>query len=218
MSQKIDASLSPQANIEQLKNQAKRLLKEAKSGSPHAVTHFKRGKIDPTSSTLKLSDAQTVVARENGLATWSELKAAIENSSQAKLSTQEIAIEGIEQIWLDSTDLKATEHFYTKILNLEKTSEVPGQMLFFECGGTKLLFGKAETCRPNSILYLKTGDSEFDIQNAYNALKQQGVKVGDSPHCIAQNWNGYDHWIAFFTDPSGNQLAFKTNVPVADSI
>ncbi|MEM9159661.1 MAG: VOC family protein [Verrucomicrobiota bacterium] len=212
MSDKIDAQLSPNANLEQLKNQAKRLLKDAKAKNPHAKRRLERAKLETEQP--KLADAQTVIARENGFSTWTDLKRSLESSTpESSSSSYQLSIENIDQIWLDSTDLEATEHFYSQILNLPKTGEVPGQMLFFDCGGTKLLLGKAETCRPNSILYLKTGDSESDIQATYNSLKNQGVKVGDSPHCIAQNWNGSDHWIAFFHDPSGNQLALKTNVP-----
>ncbi|QXD23197.1 hypothetical protein F7C95_14880 [Opitutia bacterium ISCC 51] len=88
-------------------------------------------------------------------------------------------------------------------------------MVFFDCGGVTLLIGLKEEVAPNSILYLNVGDTEASIQNAYNRLKQAGGSVGDSPHCIAKNWNGVDVWMAFFKDPSGNQLAFKVNVPAS---
>jgi len=60
------------------------------------------------------------------------------------------------------------------------------------------------------IVLLSSAD---DIQSAYNRLKDAGVSVGDSPHCIAKNWNGCDVWMTFFEDPACNQLAFKCNVP-----
>ena len=201
------------ANLEQLKNQAKRLLKESKEQSPHALQRLKRARI-ANDANHKLADAQLTIARENGYATWSELKAAIKSSSGSSLLPQEISIQGVDQIWLDCTDLETAESFYSETLKLNKSGEVPDHMLFYDCGETKLVLGKAGECRPNSILYFKIGDSEESIQNAFNSLKNAGVKIGDSPHCIAKNWNGFDIWIAFFFDPSGNQLAFKTNVPV----
>ena len=215
MNEKIDASLAPKANLEQLKNQAKRLLKESKEQSPHALQRLKRAKLADNAD-LKLADAQLAIARENGHATWSELKSAVESNSESSLLAQEISIQGIDQIWLDCADLETTESFYSETLKLNKSGEAPGQMLFYDCGDTKLVLGKADEHRPNSILYFKIGDSEDDIQNAFNSLKSAGVKVGDSPHCIARNWNGFDVWVAFFFDPSGNQLAFKTNVPVRE--
>ena len=56
MNEKIDASLAPKANLEQLKNQAKRLLKEAKEQSPHALQRLKRAKV-ANNAELKLADA-----------------------------------------------------------------------------------------------------------------------------------------------------------------
>ncbi len=48
---------------------------------------------------------------------------------------------------------------------------------------------------------------------AKTLLKRAGVTVGDSPHCLVKNWQGRDVWLAFFSDPSGNQLAFKVDAP-----
>ena len=212
----IDGDTAPQANLEQLKNQAKSLLKQAKEGSSHAISRLARAKAyhGPT-SVIRLSDAQLAIARENGAASWTELKQRLENAEpSASYDVASIEIQGIDQVWLDCKDLEEAERFYSNLLGLAKTGEVPGQMLFFDCGGTNLLLGKRDEIRPNSILYFNIGDKESDIQSAYNQLKKAGAWVGDSPHCIAENWNGYDVWTAFFKDPSGNQLAFKCNVPL----
>ena len=143
-----------------------------------------------------------------------DLKEKVESDESATVA-EAISVAGIDQIWLDCTDHEATALFYGELLGLSKTGEVPGQMLFYDCGGVTLLIGLKEAVAPNSILYLNVGDTEASIQNAYNRLKQGGVSVGDSPHCIAKNWNGYDVWMAFFKDPSGNQLAFKVNIPAS---
>ncbi len=214
MNKHIDSDSIPGANLEQLKKQAKALLKSVKENNPHALARLERANVTPNE--IKLSDAQRVIAHENGTASWTELKAKLESGEvAASVASEAILVAGIDQIWLDCTDLEATSHFYENLLGLTKTGEVPGQMLFFDCGGVTLLIGLKEEIAPNSILYLNVGDTEASIQNAYNRLKQEGVSVGDSPHCIAKGWNGFDVWMAFFKDPSGNQLAFKVNVPAS---
>ena len=218
MTDKIDGTPKTGANLKNLKNQAKRLLKELKDGNPHALARMERAKLgDKAPEELSLADAQRAIARENGQGSWEELKALLESKpSESEVTGGDISIAGIDQIWLDCADLEATERFYKVILGLEKTGEVPGQMLFFDCGGVTLLCGLREDVRPNSILYLNCGDTEQSIQDAYNRLKAEGVSVGESPHCIARNWQGCDVWMAFFSDPSGNQLAFKCHVPVGN--
>lgn len=221
MNKKIDGDIAPQANLEHLKNQAKNLLKKFKEGSPHAIGRFARANVtkkstSKDSSSLSLSNAQLVIARENGHSTWAEMKHAMETGAFNSITSDyRLSIQAIDQIWLDCVDLSETERFYSDLLGLRKTGQVPGQMLFFDCDGINLLLGVRDTARPNSILYFRAGSTEDDMQNAYNHLKSAGVSMGDSPHCIARNWEGFDVWVAFFSDPSGNQLAFKCDVPVS---
>ncbi len=216
MTKHIDSDSVPGANLEHLKKQAKKLFKLLKENNPHALARVKRANIGISIEPCKLSDAQRVIAHENGCASWAELKTKLESGEVLlEVGSNPIEVAGIDQIWLDCTDLEATNRFYGELLGLTKAGEVSGQMLFFECGGVTLLIGLKEEVAPNSILYLNVGDSVGAIQNAYNRLKQAGVSVGDSPHCIARDWNGFAVWMAFFKDPSGNQLAFKCNVPAS---
>lgn len=220
MTKKIDSDIIPGANLENLKKQAKSLLKKALENNPHALSRLDRARaIEPvtnqeSNTEYKLVDAQLAIVRENGAATWNELKQTVESGLHKPTDLDSsLSVKGIDQIWLDCTDLQKAENFYGEILGLSKTAEVPGQMMFFNCGGVNLLLGLAEKVRPNSILYLKIGESEQEIQDSYNQLKLAGVKVGDPPHCLIKNWQGFDVWMAFFEDPFGNQLAFKCNVP-----
>ena len=220
MNQKIDARIAPRASLEHLKNQAKSLLKQAREQNPHALGRLRRAKVLPEKTgaatpPLKLADAQIVIARENGSSTWMELRASLEIQPDTPRAPDDaISILGLNQVWLDCKDLDATEKFYGGVLGLKKTGAVPGMMVLFDCGGTSLLLGLRPEMRPNSILYFRLEDSVEALQAAYNRLKAAGVSVGDSPHCIAKNWNGRDVWLAHFHDPSGNQLAFKVDVPV----
>ena len=221
MNEKIDAGIAPRASLEHLKNQAKSLLKLAREANPHALARLRRAGSLPESSAasqppLQLAAAQLAVARENGCSSWTELRRTLDQPPTATPGeAAPLSILGINQVWLDCTDLDAAEKFYGGQLGLKKTGHVPGMMVIFDCGGTSLLLGLRPEMRPNSILYFRLHDSVEAVQAAYNRLKAVGVKVGDSPHCIARNWNGRDVWLAHFHDPAGNQLAFKVDVPVA---
>ena len=72
-------SLPFQANLVQLRHQAKDLLKEFRAGGQEAIARFREHHahgIDHSAATL--SDAQFVVAREYGFASWPKLKQHVE--------------------------------------------------------------------------------------------------------------------------------------------
>ena len=79
MSVSKDLTLNP--NFEQLKKQAKDLLKAAKANSPEAHERFK--KFHPKNETLdSLNQAQLVIAREYGFPSWAKLKVHVESLAQ----------------------------------------------------------------------------------------------------------------------------------------
>jgi hypothetical protein len=75
-------SLPSRPNLEQLRNQAKDLLKSHKGGDPQAVERFRVSHPQCSSASesgihaarLSLSDAQLVIAREYGFASWARLR------------------------------------------------------------------------------------------------------------------------------------------------
>ena len=75
-------SLPSRPNLEQLKNQAKDLLKSLKSGNPDAIERIREnharwsGALEPEMNVAELSliDAQLVIAREYGSTNWPKLK------------------------------------------------------------------------------------------------------------------------------------------------
>ena len=79
--------LPERANLEQLKKQAKNLLRAARAKEPEALQrflalpHFARGLADPAGINLALHDAQFVIAREYGFKSWKELREEIEERS-----------------------------------------------------------------------------------------------------------------------------------------
>ena len=79
------SQLPERANLEQLKKQAKNLLRAARAKEPDALRRFQTlpnlASIDltqATESSFALHDAQSVIAREHGFKSWKELRDEIE--------------------------------------------------------------------------------------------------------------------------------------------
>lgn len=68
--------LPERPNLENLKNQAKTLLKSIESGDVDALS---RAKVLSKSTALRLSDAQFIIAREYGFSSWAKLKRHVES-------------------------------------------------------------------------------------------------------------------------------------------
>lgn len=91
MSATRSASVSPrrlpdQPNLDQLRKQAKDLLKAYLSGDSAAVAEVRRFERNP-SSDFALSDAQRVLARAYGFQSWPKLKAFVEGANIARFAT-----------------------------------------------------------------------------------------------------------------------------------
>jgi ankyrin repeat protein len=82
--------LPGRANLEQLKKQAKTLLRNARAKDPEALRRFQTlpafaqmqiGRAEPDKLNLALHDAQSVIAREYGFKSWKELREHVEELS-----------------------------------------------------------------------------------------------------------------------------------------
>ncbi len=77
--------LPERANLEQLKKQAKSLLRAAREKDPDALQRFRIlpavNRAEPDASGLALHDAQSVIAREYGFKSWNEMRDHVEESS-----------------------------------------------------------------------------------------------------------------------------------------
>ena len=78
-------------NLEQQKKQARELLRAIRAGSADALTrlrdqHLRWVKVSDTTAQreIALQDAQFVIAREQGFASWTKLKAYAEPSPNAR--------------------------------------------------------------------------------------------------------------------------------------
>jgi len=83
----MSKTLPSRPNLEQLKNQAKDLLKAHKSGDVESLKRFRdshpnfssASEKEISAATFSLSDAQWIIAREYGFASWPKLKAHLES-------------------------------------------------------------------------------------------------------------------------------------------
>jgi ankyrin repeat protein len=77
--------LPERANLEQLKKQAKSLLRAAREKDPDALQRFRIlravGGAEPDAAGFALHDAQSVIAREYGFKSWNEMRDHVEESS-----------------------------------------------------------------------------------------------------------------------------------------
>ncbi len=83
MSHETLKALPQLPHLEHLKNQARALQRAARQADPAALSrvaasHPRFARLAPSSGSLSLGDAQLVVAREYGFASWSRLKAHVE--------------------------------------------------------------------------------------------------------------------------------------------
>lgn len=129
-----------------------------------------------------------------------------------------MAFEGLDtigQIHVSVTDVGRSVAFYRDVLGMAFLFEVPGQpMAFFDCGGIRLYLGRPESpeFRSNPVLYFTVPD----LSEAHAALQERGVVFRDEPHLVAR-MGETELWMAFFTDPDGNNIVLMQERPAAAS-
>ena len=121
-----------------------------------------------------------------------------------------IGITRLGQIAINAKDVDRAAEFYQDKLGLKLLFKAPPGLAFFDCGGVRLMLGKAEKPEfdhPSSVLYFAVPD----IQAAYGKMKESGVQFEDEPHMIVK-MPTHDLWMTFFRDSEGNLLALMSEV------
>jgi methylmalonyl-CoA/ethylmalonyl-CoA epimerase len=121
-----------------------------------------------------------------------------------------IGITRLGQIAIRAKDVDRAAAFYQEKLGLTLLFQVPPGLAFFDCGGVRLMLGRAEKPEfdhPGSVLYFAVPD----IQGAYGKLREGGVRFEDEPHVIAR-MPAHDLWMTFFRDSEENLLALMSEV------
>jgi predicted enzyme related to lactoylglutathione lyase len=117
----------------------------------------------------------------------------------------------IAQIFVNVKDLDRAIGFYRDMLGMRFLFTAPPGMAFFDCGGIRIMLGKAdrpEIDHPASIIYYKVDD----IEKVYEIFNARGVEFMVKPHLVAP-MPTYDLWLADFKDSEGNILALMSEVP-----
>jgi methylmalonyl-CoA/ethylmalonyl-CoA epimerase len=117
----------------------------------------------------------------------------------------------IGQIFVNVKDLDRAIAFYRDMLGMRFLFTAPPGMAFFECGGIRIMLGRAdrpEIDHPASIIYYKVDD----IEKVYEIFNARGVEFIVKPHLVAP-MPTYDLWLADFKDSEGNILALMSEVP-----
>ena len=73
-------------SLEQLRKQAKDLLHDYRSGVPFAIAEVHRFERNPDATAFALNDAQRVIARAHGFASWPKLKAFVDGVNIARFA------------------------------------------------------------------------------------------------------------------------------------
>jgi hypothetical protein len=76
--------LPERLSLEQLRKQAKDLLQSYRSGVSATVAEVSQFERNPDSAAFALSDAQRVIARSYGFASWPKLKAFVDGANIAR--------------------------------------------------------------------------------------------------------------------------------------
>ena len=79
-------SLPQQPSLEQLRKQAKELLERFRAAEPAAVAEIRQFEHNPDASNFALNDAQRVLARAYGFASWPKLKAFVDGATVARFT------------------------------------------------------------------------------------------------------------------------------------
>lgn len=116
----------------------------------------------------------------------------------------------IAQIALTVGDEARATEFYRDTLGMRHLFTVPG-MAFFDCGGVRLLLGRAQEGQEASrgaVLYHRVDN----IEATFELLTGRGVEFKGAPH-VAHRTADHELRLAFFNDPDGNTLALMSETP-----
>jgi DNA-binding CsgD family transcriptional regulator/catechol 2,3-dioxygenase-like lactoylglutathione lyase family enzyme len=135
------------------------------------------------------------------------------NKTEAAMTASKLQLGQIGQIARHVSDTKQAESWYRDVLGLPHLYTFPsrvGDLVFFDCGGTRLFFEKDREGKPGeqNVLYFRVPD----INGAYEELKGRGVEFTDAPHMIFKHADGTEEWMAFFKDFDGQPLAVMSQV------
>ena len=156
--------LPPNPSLEHLKSQAKQLLKAHKRGSLDVLQRIRAffpKLADATDTEIQnaafgLQDAQLVIAREYGFASWTRLKEEVQHQKQVEAGTltKDLLFQILRAPDLPQTDIQRVEELLTTDPSLVSTRDAEGRTPLEALASRGLInFGKARWFRPIRQLY-----------------------------------------------------------------
>jgi DNA-binding CsgD family transcriptional regulator/catechol 2,3-dioxygenase-like lactoylglutathione lyase family enzyme len=133
--------------------------------------------------------------------------------TEATMTASKLQLGQIGQIARHVSDPKQAESWYRDVLGLTHLYTFPssiGDLVFFDCGGTRLMFERDHEGKPGeqNVLYFRVPD----INSAYEELQGRGVEFTDAPHMIFRHPDGTEEWMAFLKDFDGQALSIMSQV------
>jgi methylmalonyl-CoA/ethylmalonyl-CoA epimerase len=122
---------------------------------------------------------------------------------------QPFGLSTIGQILVPVSDVARATAFYRDQLGMRFLFEYPG-MAFFDAGGVRLYLAQPEEpgFRGVATVYYRVPD----LDDAVAALEARGVEFTVKPHLVHRDGTS-QLWMAFTTDPDGNNVGLMTEVP-----
>ena len=145
-----------------------------------------------------------------GLPATSPMKPATQRAGRHGHMENELTLGPLAQISMLCRSAERTEAWYKDVLRLPHVFTF-GDLVFFDCGGTRLYFRQVpdEEFRMSSALYFAVDD----MSAAVTILEGRGVHFRGAAHMIFKDpATGVEEWFSFFEDPDGNLLSLLARV------
>jgi predicted enzyme related to lactoylglutathione lyase len=124
------------------------------------------------------------------------------------MTEEAFGLSTLGQILVPVTDVERATAFYRDQLGIRFLFSYPGNA-FFDADGVRLYLAQPEAADfgGRATLYFKVED----IHAAVRSLEERGVTFTE-PHVVHRDPT-YELWMAFATDPDGNNIGLMCEVP-----
>jgi catechol 2,3-dioxygenase-like lactoylglutathione lyase family enzyme len=118
-------------------------------------------------------------------------------------------LKSVGQILIPVGDVDRAADFYEQVLGLPVWGRFPG-VAFFDCDGIRLYLATVSEADfgGRATVYFWVDD----VSATYRRLVERGAAARQEPH-VPYGTDTYDLWMAFVTDPDGNQLGIMREAP-----
>lgn len=118
-------------------------------------------------------------------------------------------LKSVGQILVPVADVDRAADFYERVLELPVWGRFPG-VAFFDCAGVRLYLARVSEAdfAGRATVYFWVDD----VSATYRRFVERGATPRQEPH-VPYGTDAYDLWMAFVTDPDGNQLGIMREAP-----